>query len=220
MVGSSVAASAAGIEPKMRRLAHVILRTLLLGVAWASPCPAYAQHALNHALAPRWIAGERVHAWPRQPLLSEARAQIGVPWVWTERSAMGEGATVCVIDTGIDLNHRDFLDEAGATRVRWLLDLDASPRGLHATLEREGGAVWSDAEIDAARAAGDALPVDWHGHGTVVASAAAGDDSDDATLGSEAGVAPRARLVIVRALRRDTLGVSDDDIARVDPWWE
>lgn len=198
----------------MSHRAHVILRMFLLSIAWASPCLAHAQHALDHALAPRWIAGERVHAWPRQPLLSEARAQIGVPWVWTERSALGEGATVCVIDTGIDLNHRDFLDEAGATRVRWLLDLDALPRGVHAPLEGEGGAVWSAAEIDAARASGDALPVDWHGHGTVVASAAAGDDSDDATLGGEAGVAPRASLVIVRALRRDTLGVSDDDIAR------
>lgn len=198
----------------MSARAHVILRTLLLGIAWASPCLAHAQHALEHALAPRWVAGDRVHAWPRQPLLSEARAQIGVPWVWTERGALGESATVCVIDTGIDLSHRDFLDEAGATRVRWLLDLDATPRGVHAPLEREGGAVWSNVDIDAARSVGAALPADWHGHGTVVASAAAGDDSDDATLGAEAGVAPRADLVIVRALRRDTLGVGDDDIAR------
>ena len=197
------------------RLAHAA-RTLLVFLAWASSsAPVSAQEArLRHALAPRIVLGEVTHAWPRQPLLSEARAQIGVPWVWSERGALGEGATVCVIDTGIDLNHRDFLDARGATRVRYLLDLDAMPRGVHPELEREGGAVWTAEEIDAARAMREPLPIDWHGHGTIIASAAAGDDSESEALGPEAGVAPRASLVVVRALRRDTLGISDDDIAR------
>ena len=64
------------------------------------------------------------------------------------------------------MTHPDFLDAQGHTRVAWLLDLSAPPRGVHPDLEQKfgvlpstgsvlAGAVWSAADIDAAIAAGD-----------------------------------------------------------------
>lgn len=197
----------------------------LAGVARADlPADPSADPALAHALAPRVIDGAEVVAWPRRPLLDAARASVGAEVVWNERGTRGAGATVCVLDTGVDLAARDFLDAGGRTRVRWLLDLDGAPRGVHEALERGGGAVWSRDELDAALAAGETPAPDWNGHGTSVASAAAGDDAyeGEAAPGLHAGIAPEAELVVVRALRRGTLGLADDDLVRgarfcVDP---
>jgi hypothetical protein len=192
----------------------------------ASPARAErpADPALAHALAPRAIDGAEVVAWPRRPLLDAARAAVGAEVVWTERGTRGAGATICVLDTGVDLASRDFLDAEGRTRVRWLLDLDGAARGAHAALEHGGGAVWSRDELDAALAGGATPAPDWNGHGTSVASAAAGDDAyeGERAPGLHAGLAPDAELVVVRALRRGTLGLADDDLVRgarfcVDP---
>ena len=176
------------------------------------------------ALAPRSLDGEALRAWPSRPLLDDARAMVGAELAWERGGTRGAGATICVIDTGLDLAHRDFLDAEGHTRVRWLLDLDAEPRGVHDALERVGGAVWSREEIDDALARGEEIAPDWHGHGTSIASAAAGDDtpSDTGEDGLRAGIAPETELVIVRALRRGALGFHDDDVVRgarfcVDP---
>ena len=156
--------------------------------------------------------------WARAPLLDEARAAARVDVAWRDFGVHGRGATVCVIDTGVDLTHRDFRDAADHSRVDWLLDLDRAPRGSEPELEaRFGGAVFRGDELDAMIAARDPmLPTDWHGHGTTVASAAAGDDAPPGidTPGLLAGVAPSARLVVVRALRRGTPGFRDDDIVR------
>jgi len=168
------------------------------------------------ALAPRSIEGASFRAWPSRPLLDDARGMVGAELAWARGGTRGAGATICVIDTGLDLAHRDFLDVQGHTRVRWLLDLDADPRGVHVALERLGGAVWSREEIDDALARGEVIAPDWHGHGTSIASAAAGDDSPSilGDPGFRAGVAPEAELVIVRALRRGALGFHDDDVVR------
>lgn len=156
--------------------------------------------------------------WARRPLLDEARAAARVDLAWERFGVLGEGACVCVVDTGVDLAHRDLRDADDHTRVDWLLDLDASPRGSEPELEaRFGGAVYRQDELDAMYSAGDpTLPTDWHGHGTAIASAALGDDAPPgvSTPGPFAGVAPRARLIVVRALRRGSGGFADDDIVR------
>ncbi|MFO0714372.1 MAG: S8 family serine peptidase [Sandaracinus sp.] len=154
--------------------------------------------------------------WPSRPLLDAAREVVGAEIVWAREGTRGAGATVCVIDTGVDLSHRDFRDAEGRTRARWVLDLDASPRGVHEGLELGGGAVWSRDEIDDALARGEAIAADWHGPGTAVASAVLGDDAPS-VLGDDgvrAGIAPEAELVVVRALRRGTLGFHAEDVVR------
>lgn len=178
------------------------------------------------ALAEQRIDGRPMRAWPRRPALDVAGELVGAPAVWSDPAAgtRGAGATVCIVDTGLDLRHRDFLDAHGRIRVRWLLDLDGEPRRTHADLERGGGAVWSRDELQTALEEGREVPIDWHGHGTAVASAAAGDGADVGAEapGAMAGIAPEAELVMVRALRRGALGFLDADLVRgarfcVDP---
>lgn len=176
-----------------------------------------AQSALAQPLDPLLSRVATGAAWPRQPLLDTARSAARVDVAWPSTPALGEGASLCVIDTGIDLFHPTFRDAEGRTRVRWLLDVGEAPRGVHPDLERGGGAVFDAAAIDAALAA-DAHPswtTDWHGHGTAIAAAAAGDDAGlGGSVGPYAGVAPRASFVVVRALRRGAGGFLDEDLIR------
>lgn len=191
---------------------HALLALLFL----VAPATALAQPA---PLPSAIVDGTTLPAhWARAPLLDLAREAARVDVAWERFGVLGRGATVCVVDSGIDLAHRDFRDAGDHTRVDWLLDLDAAPRGSEPDLEaRFGGAVLRADELDAMLAAGDpTLPRDWHGHGTAVASAAAGDDAAPGveTPGPHAGVAPLARLVVVRALRRGVGGFADEDILR------
>ena len=50
----------------------------------------------------------------------------GARLAWARHGTLGEGATVCVIDTGVDVRHRDFRDADGRTRIAWLVDLEAT----------------------------------------------------------------------------------------------
>lgn len=192
----------------------VALALASLALALASPAIAQPRPLRGGAFDGRAYPSH----WARAPLLDAARAAADVDAAWERFGVRGRGATVCVVDTGLDLAHRDFQDTDGRTRVDFLLDLDAAPRGSEPALEaRFGGAVYRADELDAMLAAGDpGLPTDWHGHGTTVTSAAAGDDAP-AGVGSPgmlAGVAPEARLVVVRALRRGATGFADEDVAR------
>jgi hypothetical protein len=180
------------------------------------PLPRLVQEALAPPRMSRWTLPQR---WPRAPL-GDPAPTLGEPVSATLLNVpplpadAGRGATVCVIDTGLDLTHPALRTPAGGTRVRALLDLDAPPRSdadptLEPTvgaLERTfGAAVWDRAAIDAALLAGDddALPRDAHGHGTAAAALAAG---------AGFGLAPGADVVIVRALRRGVPGFRDEDL--------
>ena len=123
----------------------------------------------------------------------------------------GAGTLIAVIDTGLDWTHQDFIDEAGNTRVAWLLDQTAPAAGRYPTLEALGsGAVYSAIDIQRALD-GETGPIwdtarDVIGHGTHVAGAAA---SDDAVY---SGPAPGARLVIVKAIEADLSGFTEENV--------
>lgn len=107
----------------------------------------------------------------------------------------GRGVLIGIIDSGIDWRHQDFITPEGESRIMAILDL--SEPG-----EYYGGALITAAQIEAALASGSDLPThDYSGHGTHVAGIAAGDGSNRAGLGSYAGMAPEAELVIVKASR-------------------
>jgi subtilisin family serine protease len=128
----------------------------------------------------------------------------------------GSGVLVGIVDSGIDVGHRDFLDDKGETRVEWLIDYSRVPRGVHPELEAQfgydvsisqeaakflgrpwprAGAIYARADLNALISSKGDLPRDSYGHGTHVAGIAAAS----ALAGTRyAGVAPKAGLIIAR----------------------
>ena len=93
----------------------------------------------------------------------------------------GEGVLIGIVDSGLDLNHPEFMDEEGNSRVVSLWDMTAEgtpPAGFRQ------GALFSQEEI----ANGQAPSSDLAGHGTAVAAIAAG----------RSGVAPGASIAAVK----------------------
>jgi subtilisin family serine protease len=148
---------------------------------------------------------------PRRPLLDVSKSWTRVE---TFRKAVaaagagtidGKGVVVGIIDTGLDVRHADFRDISGKTRVAWLLDSGA-PEGLHPELEAAYGcadpaqsacSVYSATDIDALIAQGSDRLVDAEGHGTHVASIAAGNGGPMAVKKPRyVGVAPGATLIV------------------------
>jgi len=100
----------------------------------------------------------------------------------------GTGVLVGIVDSGFDLSHPMFRDSAGKLRVDALLD-QTRPQ------PRE----FTTAQLERAWAAGSGPGADEDGHGTHVATIAAG--SKIRTL---EGVAPGARLLLVKTNFNDT----------------
>lgn len=137
----------------------------------------------------------------------------------------GHGVLVGVADTGIDTTHPDFLDDAGKSRVRWILDFSQPPAGLHPDVEalfsvyvpetnQRFGAVYTGADLDALHAEGDPGSTDVVGHGSHVAGIAAGDGGNPDARTAYAGVAPDAGLLIVRLTRGSSQSIENDDLVR------
>jgi subtilisin family serine protease len=136
----------------------------------------------------------------------------------------GSGVVVGIADTGIDVTHPDFLDGQGHTRVAWAFDVSAAPLGVHPDLEKQFGstdgngnaigAVWAGTDIDTllARKATAQVPQDEVGHGTLVASCAAGNGSGGRSFYK--GVAPKATLVVARITGAADGSIGNDELLR------
>jgi subtilisin family serine protease len=125
----------------------------------------------------------------------------GTPPNWTGNT--GRNVIVGIVDSGLDLNHADFKDASGKSRVLFLR-FQTTIFGGQFTVNQE----CTGAQIDS----GDCLQGDSLGHGTHVAGIAAGNGS--ATGNGQAayryiGMAPEADLIIVNAL---TEGATNIDI--------
>jgi subtilisin family serine protease len=157
---------------------------------------------------PRQLSLEVAGKWNRA---SEAFVAEG----WTGRNVI-----VGIVDSGVDVEHRDLRGADGRTRIAWLLDLSRPPAAIHPDLEESFGctvespcAIYSAADIDDMLRSGDEarLPVDPIGHGTHVAALAASNGLS--TPGAQyLGMAPEATLIAVRAARDNSGAVFDDDI--------
>jgi subtilisin family serine protease len=156
--------------------------------------------------------GARFSIWPGlRPVLDLSTRRSGVLDYRAELAAQGapisgtgQGVVVGIIDTGIDAFHPDFRDPTGASRIAWMLDFARVPTGRHIALEARYGcseagqsscAIFDRSDIDRAIANGGegGLTPDPVGHGTHVASIAAGNGGSDPRF---AGVAPQSVLVI------------------------
>jgi len=118
--------------------------------------------------------------------------------------ATGKGVIVGVVDSGIDLNHEDFRDGDGNTRILHLWDQsDAGgphPPEFPCNLSRNYcGTEWDSAKIDSNKA----RERDFDGHGTHVTGIAAGDGSmtgngqDDFQY---IGAAPESDIIFVKTV--------------------
>ncbi len=114
----------------------------------------------------------------------------------------GSGVLIGYVDTGVDVFHQDFRDNTtGQTRIKLLLDFsdpgDIDGDGVLDGAGPFGGTLYTEAQINAALAAGDFAQKDTAGHGTHGLSIAAGDDP------LLPGIAPGADLLVVKATRDD-----------------
>ncbi len=132
---------------------------------------------------------------PSRPMLDKSTIAVNAVRARNERGITGRGVLVGIIDSGIDWRHADFRRPDGKTRIKAMLDL--STRG-----NVYGGTTYNEQQINEALAGRTVLTMnDLSGHGTHVASIAAGDGAEGGGFGLYAGVAPEADLIVVKATR-------------------
>ena len=158
---------------------------------------------------------------PRHVLLDRIEGWVHARAVREQTQTSGKGVVVGIVDTGVDLSHGDLRSADGKTRVAWLLDVSRPPQHLQEKLESAYGctqsstcAIYSAADLEALSSndlAGDE-PTDPFGHGTHVASLAAGNGLSSPTA-RYIGVAPEATYVVAR-VAEDNGGIQDADVLR------
>lgn len=156
-----------------------------------------------------WVGAGPAATWspPRHLLLDQARLAIEAPPALATAGS-GQGVVIGIIDAGVDVSHPDLRNPDGTTRVAWWLDFSSSPAGLHPALEAALGCspelglrcqILSAGDIDERlqnALLGDE-PRDPTGHGTHIASIAAGNGLAGPGSGFM-GVAPQATLIVAR----------------------
>ncbi|MBN2412186.1 S8 family serine peptidase [candidate division KSB1 bacterium] len=118
----------------------------------------------------------------------------------------GQDVILCIIDTGIDWEHKDFRDPADDTqsRILYIWDQTLTPQGAEsspAETDLNYGVEYTRAhiedEIDGSPA-GFVREQDTNGHGTHVTGTAAGNGASFTNL-KYAGMAPQADIIVVKA---------------------
>jgi subtilisin family serine protease len=196
--------------------------------ASAPELAAIGDFAVGELPAARLLELSRAHpSWtfdwapPRHVLLDRIEGWVHAQSVREQTQTSGKGVVVGIVDTGVDLSHGDLRTSAGDTRVAWWFDVSRGPQHFHDELEAEYGcnvapgcAVYAAADLESLRAndiAGDE-PTDPFGHGTHVASLAAGNGLASATP-RYIGVAPEATYVVAR-VAQDSGGIVDADVLK------
>lgn len=117
----------------------------------------------------------------------------------------GRNVVMGIVDTGVDLQHGDFKDAMGMTRIESIWD-QTNPSGP-APAGFGYGREWTETQINS----GAATESDGSGHGTHVIGIAAGDGSDtgnDQLAFQYVGVAPECDIIGVKT-NFTTGGVAD-----------
>jgi minor extracellular serine protease Vpr len=142
---------------------------------------------------------------PHRPYLEVSTREIGVTsvqaGVGVEKARSGHGVLVGIIDTGLDLTHPAFMDDDGHSRVIAVWDQDHD--GNHPDKFGYGNEC-----KESVIAAGGCSIDDPNGHGTHVAGIAAGN-------GQLGGIAPQAKIAVVRSSTFTRLADAVDYLARL-----
>lgn len=117
----------------------------------------------------------------------------------------GKDVIIGYVDTGIDFEHGDFINEDGSTRILsyWDQSLGIDPN--RTPIKYGYGQVWSNADIDA----GICTSTDNHAHGSTVTGAGSGNGN---ALNQFKGIAPESDIIIIETdftLENWTLTVAD-----------
>jgi subtilisin family serine protease len=141
---------------------------------------------------------------PLKPLLDHAGVWANAPAFRNDTGLTGKGAIVAIVDTGVDIAHPDLRNPDGSTRIEYLIDYSQGPAGLQPDIEEQCServpcAVYGRENIDELLKNNQAatIPGDSIGHGTHVASLAAGNGGDQRLY---VGIAPEATLIIARVI--------------------
>jgi len=116
----------------------------------------------------------------------------------------GEGVISCVIDTGIDYDHPDFVDDSGNSRIISIwdqtFDTDGqTPYDRHSGLFSSQGAFDYGTEYHTSEIESGGLSTeDTNGHGTHVAGTVGASGNAD-SAGKYRGMAPGVNFIIVKA---------------------
>lgn len=113
------------------------------------------------------------------------------------------------VDSGIDYSHGDFITAAGKSRIRFIWDQTTNSACVGAPSGYSYGDEWTQSDIESKIAdVGYCLTQeDTSGHGSLVASIAAGDGSATNGLepaGTYAGIAPSAEIIMVKTSYDDS----------------
>lgn len=153
---------------------------------------------------------------PGEPRLNTSVPEIHANQVWnvsngTFSGTTGAGVIVAVVDTGIDFHHQFFRKADGTTRILRIWDMGLIPQGGESgpnpalLTGPTYGVEYTDVMINAVLQNVAGAPAvrhrDCHGHGSHVASIAAGNGRDKFKY---IGVAPEADLIAVKILYPET----------------
>ena len=133
------------------------------------------------------------------------RASCITPLYGADFGLSGKNCLVCILDSGIDYLHPDFINPDGTTRIAYLWDQtlrptreeDAPPEGFLTGVEFDSERINLALRQTTVQEARAVCPsVDTSGHGTHVAGIAAGNGR--ASNGRYRGVAYEATLIVVK----------------------
>lgn len=197
------------------------------------PDSGFAELLVGGRYRPLWLAPDELDPFvsdhpqvklhwapPRHALMDQAARWVGAKDFRAETGFTGKGVVVGIVDTGLDVTHRDLRNADGTSRVRFLLDMSRPPGDRQPELEEEYGctgdaecAIYSSDDLDEVMnngITGDE-PSDPYGHGTHVTSLAAGNGLSTKAA-RYVGVAPDAVIFGARVSRGGDGAIQDPDI--------
>ena len=146
---------------------------------------------------------------PLQPHLNVSAPMVQAPAARLRYGLDGRGVLIGIIDTGVDYRHPAFRHTDGTTRIISILDFS-----LVSPITGKAPRVFNQVQINKALQAKKPLGhEDQLGHGTHISGIAAGNGRmPDQKSSNYLGIAPRADLIVVKGLRKESREFDSADV--------